>query len=67
MRSLQSRYANIKVNISRTGADPAAVADFILHPTDDQIDKFGWRGCPGASIAWAIHDEQGNEGLAPLH
>lgn len=61
MRTLQSRYANIKCNMSETGLDPLVVVDFILNPTEEQIDKFGWRGCPESSIAWAVHNEEGKK------
>lgn len=63
MADLQSRYVNIKCNISRCNVDPQAVADWIrsVPPegyTGDGSDYGNW---PGASCFWAVHDEAGKE------
>lgn len=60
---LQSRYVNIKCNISKTGLTPEMVVAWVQHPKDGTCDEYGndWGGWPAAEIFWAVHDEPGKE------
>lgn len=63
MADLQSRYVNIKCNMSKTGLQPETVADWILHPLGDEKDEYGndFGGWEGAQVFWAVHHEPGKE------
>lgn len=57
----QSRYVNLKCNMSRTGLKPDELAAWILSPaTDEQGNETGL-GQPSASVLYAIHDEPNKE------
>lgn len=63
MSDLQSRYVNIKANMSRAGVDPDAIAAWIRHPKGKQKDEYGedFGGWPDAEVFWAVHTEPGKE------
>lgn len=63
MSDLQSRYVNIKCNMSKTGLRPEDVVAWIQHPKDNTCDEYGntWGGWPEAEVFWAVHDEPGKE------
>jgi len=49
MSNFQSRYVNVKCNMSRAHVKPEDVAEFVENT---------W---PGTSVLWAVHDEPGKE------
>lgn len=57
----QSKYVNLKVNMSRTGAKPDELAAWILGPSTDAYGNETGLGQPNASVLYAIHDEPGKE------